>query len=218
MKQEVDCEVYPECSICSDPVKDFPIAKKIKHPQYNRAKRLNDIALLKLAKDVTYSGNIFIMFSSSVIYTYIFLDYIRPICLPIEGIALSTFGDTMLSSGFARLQSKKVITERKKKIQCMLKTNKECYKKFKTEAKNVPSKDNSVAEEFMCTREFTNNSVHSCGKRDVGAPLMFSNRNQWHLEGIFVGNTNNKCDIKYPTLYVRVVKYLDWIEQNIESF
>lgn len=65
LENENDCD---EEDICSDPVRDIPIAESISHENYvpRSQGQLNDIALLRLARSVTYS------------------DWIKPICLPVS--------------------------------------------------------------------------------------------------------------------------------------
>ncbi|XP_073960683.1 phenoloxidase-activating enzyme-like isoform X2 [Choristoneura fumiferana] len=68
-----DCvEVKPGQEICNDGAISVPIEKVTSYPNYNvsRRSRSNDIALIKLAKQVQYT------------------DFIRPICLPSLDITL----------------------------------------------------------------------------------------------------------------------------------
>jgi len=66
---DVDCDnSYEGETLCNEAPVDVPIEQKIPHEQYDPqgANQHNDIALLRLSRDVTYT------------------TYIRPICLPSE--------------------------------------------------------------------------------------------------------------------------------------
>lgn len=66
---DVDCDdSFTNENVCNDPPVDIPIEQKIPHQEYNPqgANQHNDIALLRLAREVTYT------------------QYIRPICLPVD--------------------------------------------------------------------------------------------------------------------------------------
>ncbi|KAF2881088.1 hypothetical protein ILUMI_25090 [Ignelater luminosus] len=60
-----DCE-EGKASICTDPVVDLKIEEGIVHPQYSRRKFKNNIALLRLERNIEYT------------------DFIQPICLPVS--------------------------------------------------------------------------------------------------------------------------------------
>ena len=69
LNTEVDCDdEYLYDKFCSDPPIDVKIAEIIPHPQYysNDKNQFNDIALLRLEREVQYS------------------DFIKPICLPFD--------------------------------------------------------------------------------------------------------------------------------------
>lgn len=63
----VDCVKFVDEELCNDPI-DIPIETKIPHENYNPlgSSQHNDIALLKLARDVEYT------------------QFIKPICLPVD--------------------------------------------------------------------------------------------------------------------------------------
>lgn len=77
-----DCDdAYDNEIICSDGHVDYGIEKTIIHPQYNPMSKQNDIALIRLSKDVKFT------------------KFITPICLPstmkhlnLTGLDLSVVG------------------------------------------------------------------------------------------------------------------------------
>lgn len=60
--QEMDCNIYNDKfgkeieRDCADPIEVFGIDKFIVHPDYNRPKYSNDIALIRLNRDVVMKG------------------------------------------------------------------------------------------------------------------------------------------------------------------
>lgn len=65
---EYDLSTTTDCikSDCADPVQNVGVEEKISHPDYNEKNpnRTNDIGLVRLSQDITYS------------------DFVKPICLP----------------------------------------------------------------------------------------------------------------------------------------
>lgn len=53
----------PDCLLC-DPVKILKVAEKIPHRDYNRRTKNNDIALLRLERDIEYTSK----FNSLLLY------------------------------------------------------------------------------------------------------------------------------------------------------
>jgi len=67
---EHDTSTVTDCNaegVCLDPVQDIDIEKMIKHEKYDRVKKINDIALLRLATAADTTK-----------------DNVRTICLPID--------------------------------------------------------------------------------------------------------------------------------------
>ncbi|KAK5645624.1 hypothetical protein RI129_004088 [Pyrocoelia pectoralis] len=190
IKHDVDCVKFSEIDECSNPVEDVGIAKKIKHPKYNRRLGIHDIALLMLNRIVHYS------------------DYIRPICLPDAQTKFAQIGDVMTLTGFGRVDTYKDYAIIKKKITSKLITNEQCANEFSIFIRN----DRQVTDNIMCTKELAINKDRSC-EGDSGGPLMFSHRTQWHIEGIAVWSTDI-CSIDFPFAYTRVANYMDWIQRT----
>lgn len=57
MSTTMDCGVdVDNIHICSDDVIDIPVVNQIIHPYYSKKNGNNDIALLRLQRDVKYNG------------------------------------------------------------------------------------------------------------------------------------------------------------------
>ncbi|XP_031344107.1 phenoloxidase-activating factor 1-like isoform X1 [Photinus pyralis] len=193
IKHDVDCVKFSDIDDCSNPVEDVGIERKIKHPNYNRRTGVNDIALLRLNRSVSYS------------------DYIRPICLPDAETRYARIGEIMTLTGFGRVATDKNYAIIKKRITSRLISNEQC----RTEFSDIKDRNRYVTDNIMCTKELADNKDRSC-EGDSGGPLMFSHRTQWHIEGIAVWSTA-ECSIDYPFAYTRVANYIDWIERTVVS-
>ncbi|KAF5306620.1 hypothetical protein FQA39_LY08809 [Lamprigera yunnana] len=190
IKREKDCVKFSTVDECSNPVQDVGIERRIKHPKYNRRFGLHDIALLRLNRSIVYT------------------DYIRPICLPFPGTKFAQIGNKMLTTGFGRTGTNKDNTTIKKKIPAVLVSNSVCAKQYS----DFLNSNRNVTDNIMCATDTT--TERSC-EGDSGAPLMFSHRTQWHIEGVAVWSVA-VCELYYPSAYTKVVNYLDWIEANVD--
>lgn len=47
---DTDCEILEDDEVCTKPVQDIGIGSIISHPNYNKPKYANDIALIRLAR------------------------------------------------------------------------------------------------------------------------------------------------------------------------
>lgn len=192
IQHDMDCVKFSELDECSNPVEDVGIEKIIKHPQYNRRLGLNDMALLRLNRNIPFT------------------DYIRPICLPDAQTKFAKVGDTMTLSGFGRIDADDKYAIIKKKILSRLISNEQCHKEFTLIDSSAHRR---VTNNIMCTKKLEVSNDRPC-EGDSGGPLMFSYRTQWHIEGIAVWSTNI-CDSAHPFAYTKVINYMDWIESTV---
>lgn len=81
---EIDCITLDGEQICADPPIDVPVEEKLAHPEYNEKSMLNDIALLRLDRDIQRT------------------DFIQPVCLPASNFKNSLAGDVNFVTGFGR--------------------------------------------------------------------------------------------------------------------
>jgi len=133
-----------------------------------------------------------------------YTDYIRPICFPNEDTTFAKTGDVLYSTGWGDVNFNGPIATLKKKIKTTLVSPQECQRSY-TELKIIPTY-------HICTLDSESNSEFSC-TGDVGAPVMFSHKFQWHIEGIL--SKGKGCGDKFPGVHTKVSNYLDWIKQNV---
>lgn len=60
---------------CTDKVVDVGIEKRIPHPDYEPSCGLHDIALIRLDKDINYSGNTFAFYAENQHINYFYFSF-----------------------------------------------------------------------------------------------------------------------------------------------
>uniref|UniRef100_A0A1Y1K0Y6 Peptidase S1 domain-containing protein n=1 Tax=Photinus pyralis TaxID=7054 RepID=A0A1Y1K0Y6_PHOPY len=172
---------------CSDPVQEYSAENIIVHPDYNPRTSHNDIGLVRLSRNVEYS------------------EYIRPICLPsTKELDLNECVQLAASGWGAEIDDVPPVV-RKKKLAARLLPISECMKitMFKNSLKR-PTNDH------LCAYEVRESS--SC-RGESGSPLMLSVKNQWEQVGIV--SFGFVCGLDFPTVFVKITSYLDWIKENV---
>ncbi|KAK4872424.1 hypothetical protein RN001_014453 [Aquatica leii] len=199
-KNKTDCVNSSYGVDCNEP-EDVGIEETFIHPFYNKNDyvypRINDVGLLRLNRSIVYS------------------EYIRPICLPIDGTVFPQTGDVLYSSGWATTTHSEGKSIVKRKSAVSLIDNVECRKllgsKFPPIAKiNTIPAANIVTNYFMCAL----GKKVLCSYTD-GEPMMFTYKNQWYLAAI--SSWNVPCNTTVPARYTRIVNYLDWIRDSIQT-
>eukprot|EP00099_Drosophila_melanogaster_P015520 NP_524362.2 easter, isoform A [Drosophila melanogaster] len=200
---EWDTNTNPDCEVdvrgmkdCAPPHLDVPVERTIPHPDYIPASKnqVNDIALLRLAQQVEYT------------------DFVRPICLPLDvNLRSATFdGITMDVAGWGK-------TEQLSASNLKLKAAVEGFRM--DECQNVYSSQDILLEDTqMCAGG--KEGVDSC-RGDSGGPLIGLDTNKvntyYFLAGV-VSFGPTPCGLAgWPGVYTLVGKYVDWIQNTIES-
>ncbi|KAL4704913.1 hypothetical protein ACJJTC_005701 [Scirpophaga incertulas] len=126
-----------------------PVEQIIVHPGYDRVKKVNDIALLRLKHMVNYT------------------DFIRPICLPASDISLRREFASMTASvaGWGRVNSTVAQSRFKQHVQLPLVTLEECRRLYEQNVRDPAT----VTTEQVCAGGEAGKD--SC-KGDSGGPLM----------------------------------------------
>lgn len=197
--QEMDCNIYNDKfgkeieRDCADPIEVFGIDKFIVHPDYNRPKYSNDIALVRLNRDVVMK------------------DHIRPICLPVTSALQRQTFDKYIVTGWGT-------TEEKVGSNILLQANiphvsiADCQRKMNENRLNI-----QLSEKQLCAGGV--NKVDTC-KGDSGGPLGFSathNGARFMQFGIVSLGVDSCGEKSVPGIYCRVSAYMDWILNNMEA-
>ncbi|XP_037951152.1 serine protease 7 [Teleopsis dalmanni] len=184
--QEIDC-IEDDCN---NKVLELGIEEVTPHPQFdpNSEHRYNDIALIRLNADVTYT------------------DFIKPVCLPLTESRLPINVDELLVvAGWGRTL---LARQSNVKMQLLIPVNDHdsCVRKFSSRRINI------IETQLCAGGEFAKDSCDG----DSGGPLMRRGfKKRWYLEGIV--SFGNRCGLEgWPGVYTRVADYIDWIQSNLK--
>lgn len=179
-------------SDCADLPVDRNIEKIIVHEEYdaNSKSQLNDIALVRLDRNVSWS------------------HYVQPICLPAQESLMTRniVGHKLTAAGWGRTETGEP-SDTKLKVILEITEPRSCSTVYRPAGIELSSSQLCAGGEKgkdTCTG-------------DSGGPLMQRVGARWILYGI-VSFGPKQCARKgVPGVYTNVVKYIEWIESNIEE-
>ncbi|KAH8337677.1 hypothetical protein KR074_006568 [Drosophila pseudoananassae] len=187
-----DCpDQLNKISECARPHLDIVVEETIKHPKFRRIKNrfLNDIALLRLNMPVSFT------------------KAISPICLKMgDDIGLPSYkspvvGTKMTVAGWGKTGVDAPMSSQLLKTELIRMPLSSCSKHY-----------GSLNNFYICAG--TNNGNDTC-KGDSGGPLMSLFGDKTYLVGITSFGATNCGARDFPSLYVRTLPYLNWIEKNL---
>ncbi|KRT82250.1 Trypsin [Oryctes borbonicus] len=192
-RSNIDCEELNGFTHCGDPFLDIPIEKKVIHENYNPINFKNDIALVKASNKIKFS------------------DYIQPICLPFNFNSNLT-GTLLTASGWgttASISSIHSSTLQYAFIRAW--ETKNCDNSLSSEVR--PLKDTQICGNGA-------NGQDAC-RGDSGGPLftvrVAESQPRYLQVGVTSFGATGSCgNSELPSVYTNVVKYVDWIVENIE--
>ncbi|KAM7154558.1 transmembrane protease serine 11B-like isoform 1-T2 [Molossus nigricans] len=154
----------------------------ISHENFSSAGIQNDIALVQLAKEVSFS------------------KHVRRICLPEAKMKLSE-NDSVVVTGWGALYMNGPLPNILQEAFVKIIDNKVC---------NAPHVLSGWVTDKMLCAGFMSGKADAC-QNDSGGPLVYpDSRNIWHLVGIV--SWGDGCAQKNkPGVYTRVTAYRDWI-------
>ncbi|XP_050095406.1 melanization protease 1-like [Anopheles aquasalis] len=186
----IDCIVYSNNeTMCADPPVDVEIASTVVYPQYNSSTLLHDIALIRMAQEVTFTHSI------------------KPICLPVRKDVRNLLLQTYTVAGWG-------MTENRKKSDVLLHAQLDRVECPRTLFINMLSV--KLSKDYqMCA--IGRNLIDSC-RGDSGGPLGFEVRNvgaRFVQYGIVSYGVASCGKVSFPGMYTRVSSYMYWIIDNI---
>uniref|UniRef100_A0A1B0FFU3 CLIP domain-containing serine protease n=1 Tax=Glossina morsitans morsitans TaxID=37546 RepID=A0A1B0FFU3_GLOMM len=200
---EWDTTTNPDCEVdirgnkdCAPEHLDVAVESAIPHPMYapNSRNQLHDIALLRLARRVTFT------------------DFVRPVCLPLDdNLRTASFdGIVMDVAGWGKTESGSSSTVKLKAPVQGLEPE---------ECRRIYSRQNiHLGDKQICAGG--KEGVDSC-RGDSGGPLITLNkssriRSNYFLAGI-VSFGPTPCGLEgWPGIYTWVGKYIEWIIQTMK--
>lgn len=193
----VDCVAIGKESICAPLVQEVAVETTIVHPDYDKNRYLNDIALIKLRNIVDTSD-------SSV----------KPICLPITQQLLRNNPTKFVITGWGT-------TEDGMKSEKLLKALVSVYPQDRCqEVMSRLSKRVQITEGHFCAGGEGNN-VDTCSG-DSGGPIQlvsnFNGDTRTVQYGIISFGTNSCGNSgEYPGVYTNLKHFLKWVLDNLST-
>lgn len=184
-----NCTEIEEEEICRQ---EFGVEQITVHPDYNKdaINKLHDIAIIKLAEDVTFS------------------KYVKPICLPFDAdiAAMPIEDEEFTVTGWGQTETE-LVSRLQLHVEINGKSNDLCNQVFGVA--NVTLTDTHLCVGGDAGRD-------SC-KGDSGGPLLRLVTTNWYQVGV-VSFGAKRCGRKgYPGIYTNVAKYLDWISDVVNE-
>ncbi|XP_063230462.1 plasminogen [Bacillus rossius redtenbacheri] len=166
------------------------VSRLLLHPDYKCARFANDIALLELSSEVTWS------------------EAVWPACLP---TGFSSYSNTeATAAGWGWLQessSKGGRADVLQKVKLQVVPNEECRDWYRSQGKKI-----KISDSQMCAG-YESGGRDSCWA-DSGGPLMIGEGDQTMVVGIV--STGIGCARpRLPGLYTRISEYMVWIEGHV---
>ncbi|KFB44072.1 serine protease 14 [Anopheles sinensis] len=196
---EWDLSTNPDCiqhvngntvvAACNNPPIDMDIEQIVVHNGYTHAKNYhNDIALIHMARDVTYSLSVL------------------PTCLPLsERIINTNHEDTStIAVGWGRTETASS-SQVKMKVDLIVQSLEECKLLYE-------SKGASLMDTQMCVGGMDGRDTCT---GDSGGPLMRMVGGFWYQIGVVSFGSANCGTKDLPAVYTDVSKYAEWIRDNV---
>ncbi|XP_037729392.1 serine protease snake isoform X1 [Drosophila subpulchrella] len=163
------------------------------HPNYNKEMYYDDIALLKLERDLELT------------------EYVRPIRLWVFPELPTSIAFAM---GYGATSFAKAMTNQLTNLNLTIVPNAECN----NELPSLAETPDGVLESQICAQDYILNRDTCQG--DSGGPLQLNlpgrrRRHRIHYHLIGVTSYGVFCRSSYPSVYTRVSSYLDWIELTV---
>lgn len=178
--------------ICADLPVDFTVEKEIVHEEYSMTTYQNDVALLRLSRDVVYT------------------DFIKPLCLPQTDNEVPSDA-RLVVVGWGKSFLGQDMNPVKQKVVLPLFDFHSCQAVFRLQEFEVNNKT-----QFCAGGEKGRDSCNG----DSGGPIMqIAERNgnkSWEIVGLVSIGQKRCARINNPGIYVRIAHYLSWIRSHIQ--
>ncbi|XP_053945512.1 serine protease grass-like [Anastrepha ludens] len=193
LTEEEDCITVNQRRICAPPVEDIGVEKTIPHPDFNNARKTNDVALVKLARSVQFK------------------KHIKPICLPIIPEAAQIPRDRrFFIAGWGGTENSKTSNILQKAL-VPFKTREQCQNIFRR---------TRINDNHLCAGG--DGLIDTC-KGDSGGPLFYlapysgAHKSLRYVQYGIVSFGGTECgsDRNSPGIYANVANFMPWITSHI---
>ncbi|XP_022916661.1 serine protease Hayan-like [Onthophagus taurus] len=170
---------------------DIPVAEVFPHDDYSWHKRVHDIALVRLTKPIERNG------------------YVKPICLHMK----DDDPPELIVCGFGKMGNTREGSRFLLKTSLAPVNINDCNNTAQTRIAAKPVFDTQI-----CATSSDDTSRDTC-EGDSGGPMFIESK---QVKGVsipasLVGITSYGplCGSKFPSIYTRVSKYINWIEEKV---
>ncbi|GLV43596.1 Serine Protease Immune Response Integrator [Carabus blaptoides fortunei] len=172
---------------------NYKIIERIPHPNYTGPATYNDIALVKLARIVTYN------------------IYVRPACLYTQRrIEENT---KLVATGWGLIDIRNT-SDHLQKVTLDLFTHEECVNHFNSLANKRKLKDGILEEQQFCAGG--KSAPRDTCKGDSGGPLQIFNPDDRKYYIVGITSFGKGCGLaNVPSVYTRVSHFLPWMESIV---
>ncbi|XP_054165551.1 chymotrypsin-like elastase family member 1 [Oppia nitens] len=161
------------------------VTKVIQHPQWDTNKIVNDVALLKLARNINFNGN---------------ESHVRPVCLP-DNEAVDAIVDTQCwATGWGHTQWQGQVAPVLQKVLINIVKQSTCRSKYLFVT--------TITDAHIC---FGENGKGTC-QGDSGGPLNCPVNGKYYSYG--ATSFGVQCAGSYPSVSARVATFSSWIWQT----
>ncbi|KAL7296685.1 hypothetical protein TKK_0010100 [Trichogramma kaykai] len=171
------------------PPVDVSVERTIPHPGYNRTSKENDIAVLRLSRDVEFTLEI------------------RPICLPLKSRIRNRnlVGSFPYVAGWGATSYGGPTSSIVQEAQVPVISVDKCKKLY--------AKKRILVDKRILCAGYDAGGIDAC-QGDSGGPLMFPLRNTWYLVGVV--STGFQCaSAGFPGVYSRVSEFLGFLIDSL---
>ncbi|XP_053669159.1 serine protease easter-like [Anopheles marshallii] len=180
--------------VASNRAQEHEAFELIVHPEYNVNRIQHDIALIKLATDITYT------------------DYIQPICLWNRGDNQNAIVDTWGTVVGFGIDETDEVSDTLREATIPVVSHITCIES------NRKAFGSLLTSNMFCAGN--RDGVSACNG-DSGGGLFFNYNDVWFVRGVvsFTKPRQNTlfCDTKEYTVFTDVAKYLSWIKQHMRG-
>ncbi|CAG2171180.1 unnamed protein product [Oppiella nova] len=164
------------------------VIKVIQHPSWDTSKIVNDVALLKLSRPISFSGN---------------ESHVRPVCLPDQQAVDNIVGTKCWATGWGHTQWQGQVAPILQKVQVDITTQSSCKSKYLFVT--------SITEAHIC---FGEQGKGTC-QGDSGGPLNCQVGGKYYSYG--ATSFGVQCAGSYPSVSARTSTFSAWIWQTVSQ-